>query len=413
MSERRVVITGLGAVSPFGVSADTLWDGLVQGRSGIGTITLFDTSEFDVHFGGECRGFDAAQHLDRKVIKRLDRFAQLALVATKEALQSSGLNMSEVDPYRFAVTFGSGIGGLNELEQQIGRLNAKGPGRVSAFTIPKLMVNAASGNISITLGFKGDCIAISSACASATHAMGQALRVLRSGEVDVVMTGGSEGAVTPLAMSAFSAMKALSTRNSDPTKASRPFDRDRDGFVLSEGSGALVFEELEHAKRRDAHILAEVIGFGGSSDAFHITQPAEDGEGAARAMKAALADAHIAPEDVDYINAHGTSTPLGDLAETIAIKKVFGSAADKVIISSTKSATGHTLGASGGLELIAAVYAIQQSVVPPTINLDNPSDECDLDYCPNTARDHRVKIALSNSFGFGGHNACVLIRRFE
>jgi 3-oxoacyl-[acyl-carrier-protein] synthase II len=325
----------------------------------------------------------------------------------------SGLPFDREDPHRMAVIFGSGIGGLNELEQQFNRLATKGPGKVSAFTIPKLMVNAASGNISITYGAKGTSIAISSACASATNAMGEALRHIRSGEADIVFTGGSEAALTPLAMAAFAAMKALSTRNDEPARASRPFDRDRDGFVLAEGAGALIFEELDHARKRNAPILAEVIGFSATSDADHITQPSENGEGAAKAMSKSLADAGIAPEEVDYINAHGTSTPLGDIAETIAIKGVFGDWAKKLVVSSTKSAVGHSLGASGGLELIAAICAIRNSVVPPTINLDHPGEGCDLDYCPHTARDRKVRVALSNSFGFGGHNACIIVRRFE
>lgn len=403
----------MGAVTPFGLTVDRYWDGLIEGRSGITRISLFDCSEFDVSIGGEIPNFDAEQLLDRRIIKRLDRYAQFALVAFDEAVKQSGLQLDREDPDRLAVVFGSGIGGMNELEQQFARLHTKGPGKVSAFTIPKLMVNAASGNISITYGAKGNSIAISSACASASNAMGEAMRQIRQGDADVIFTGGSEAALTPLAVAAFASMKALSTRNDNPAGASRPFDRDRDGFVLSEGSGALLFEELEHAKRRGAPILAEVIGFASTSDADHITQPSETGEGAAKAMAKALKDAKISAADVDYINAHGTSTPLGDVAETIAIKRVFGDAAKRVVVSSTKSAVGHSLGASGGIELIACINAIRNSVIPPTINLDNPSDGCDLDYCPNTARDRKVRVAMSNSFGFGGHNACLIVRRFE
>ncbi len=413
MADRRVVVTGMGAVTPFGVSVDLYWDGLIGGRSGITPISLFDVTPFDVHIAGEIPSFDAEKHLDRKIIKRSDRFAQFALTACDEAVRMSGLDVRKEDAGRLAVIFGSGIGGLNELEEQFTRLTSKGPSKVSAFTIPKLMVNAASGNISIAYGAKGNSIAISSACASATNAMGEAMRQIRWGEADVVFTGGSEAAVTPLALAAFASMKALSTRNDDPTRASRPFDRDRDGFVLAEGAGALVFEELEHAKRRGATIYAEVIGFASTSDADHITQPSENGEGAAAAMSQAIRDARISPDQVEYINAHGTSTPLGDIAETIAIKRVFGDWAPKMVVSSTKSAIGHSLGASGGLEIIATILAAKNSVAPPTINLDHPGEGCDLDYCPRTARDRKIRVGMSNSFGFGGHNACIVIRRWE
>jgi 3-oxoacyl-[acyl-carrier-protein] synthase II len=403
----------MGAVTPFGVTVDPYWDGLIEGRSGITPISLFDASQFDVRIAGEIPAFTAEKHLDRKIVKRSDRFAQFALTACDEAVRMSGLEVQKEDAWRLAVIFGSGIGGLNELEEQFTRLVTKGPSKVSAFTIPKLMVNAASGNISIAYGARGNSIAISSACASATNAMGEAMRHIRHGQADVVFTGGSEAAVTPLALAAFAAMKALSTRNDDPARASRPFDRDRDGFVLAEGAGALVFEELEHAKRRGAPIFAEVIGFASTSDADHIAQPSESGEGAATAMNLAIQDAKISPDQVDYINAHGTSTPLGDAAETIAIKRVFGDWAKKVVVSSTKSAIGHSLGASGGLEIIATILAAKNSVVPPTINLDHPGDGCDLDYCPKVARDRKIRVGMSNSFGFGGHNACMVIRRWE
>lgn len=410
---RRVVVTGMGAVTPFGVSVDRFWDNLIEGRSGLSRVSLFNTESFSVHIGGEIPNFKPTDYLDPKLVKRLDRYAQFAMVACEEAFKASELDLEREDPHRMAVVFGSGIGGMNELEQQFDRLTRKGPSKVSVFTIPKLMVNAASGNISIAYGAKGNSMAVSSACASATHAMGGAMKLIRADEADVVFTGGSEAALTPLALAAFASMKALSTRNDDPTRASRPFDKDRDGFVLAEGAGAFVFEDLEHARRRGAPILAEVIGFAASSDAEHITQPREDGEGAAVAMRKAVQDAGICTEDVDYINAHGTGTPLGDVAETIAVKEVFGPAAKKLVISSTKSAVGHTLGASGGVELVATIRAIRNSVVPPTINLDAPDERCDLDYCPNTARDWKIKVAMSNSFGFGGHNACILVRRFE
>jgi len=403
----------MGAVTPFGVTVDPYWDGLIEGRSGITPISLFDASPFDVRIAGEISAFDAEKHLDRKIIKRSDRFAQFALTACDEAVRMSGLDVQKEDAERLAVIFGSGIGGLNELEEQFTRLVTKGPSKVSAFTIPKLMVNAASGNISIAYGAKGNSIAISSACASATNAMGEAMRHIRHGQADVVFTGGSEAAVTPLAVAAFAAMKALSTRNDDPARASRPFDRDRDGFVLAEGAGADIFEELEHAKRRGAPIFAEVIGFASTSDADHIAQPSESGEGATAAMSLAIQDARISPDQVDYINAHGTSTPLGDVAETVAIKRVFGNWAKKVVVSSTKSSIGHSLGASGGLEIIATILAAKNSVVPPTINLDHPGDGCDLDYCPKVARDRKIRVGMSNSFGFGGHNACIVIRRWD
>jgi len=413
MADRRVVVTGMGAVTPFGVTVDRYWDGLIEGRSGITAISLFDTSQFDVHIGGEVTAFDAEKHLDRRIIKRLDRYAQFALIACDEAVKASGLDVSREDPARMAVIFGSGIGGLNELEQQFTRLITKGPSKVSAFTIPKLMVNAASGNISIAYGAKGNSLAVSSACASATNAMGEAMQHIRRGVADIVFTGGSEAALTPLALAAFAAMRALSTRNDDPARASRPFDRDRDGFVLAEGAGAVIFEELEHAKRRGATILAEVLGFASTSDADHITQPSENGEGAAAAMRLAIQDAKISPDQVDYINAHGTSTPLGDVAETIAIKRVFGDGARRLVVSSTKSAIGHSLGASGGLEIIATILAAKNSVAPPTVNLEHPGEGCDLDYCPKVARDRKIRVGMSNSFGFGGHNACIVVQRWE
>jgi len=413
MADPRIVVTGMGAVTPYGVTVDSFWDGLVESRSGIAPISLFDASEYDVRIAGECAHFDPNLYLDRKTIKRLDRFSQFALVACREALEESGLDIEREDPARVAVVVGTGIGGLNELEQQHARLMEKGPGKVSAFTIPKLMVNAASGNISIELGVTGLSVAMSSACASASNAIGEALLHIRRGEADVVFAGGSEAAVAPLAVAAFASMKALSTRNDEPERACRPFDRDRDGFVLSEGAGILVLEELEHARKRGAPILAEVIGFGASCDADHITQPSEGGEGAAAAMQAAIRDGGVSADEVDYINAHGTGTPLGDISESIAIKRVFGTWAKKLVVSSTKSAVGHALGASGGIELIATIRSIQHSVVPPTLNLENAGEGCDLDYCPINARDRRVRCALSNSFGFGGHNACVLVRQFS
>ena len=403
----------MGAVTPVGATVDAYWDALVAGRSGISEITRFDPTGFTVRIAGQCNSFDAGDKIDRKVLKRLDRFVQFALVACFEALAMSGLELEREDPYRIATVFGTGIGGINELESQHTRLLEKGPGKVSPFTIPRLMVNAASGNMSILLGTKGESIAVSSACASATNAMGVALDQIRSGKADLVFTGGSEAAVTPLAMAAFATMRALSTRNEDPAAASRPFDRDRDGFVLSEGAGTLIFEELEHARRRGAPIQAEVVGFGSTADAEHITQPSETGEGAAASLRAALQDARMNPDEMDYVNAHGTATPLGDFAETAALKAVFGSHAKKLVVSSTKSAVGHLLGASGAVELIATIRSLQTATITPTLNLDHPDEGCDLDYCPHQARDQQIRVAISNSFGFGGHNACVIVRRWD
>jgi 3-oxoacyl-[acyl-carrier-protein] synthase II len=413
MSKRRVVITGMGVVTPLGCSVDQFWDGLVSARSGIGPLTRFDCTEFDTRFAGECREFDPLKWIDAKLVKRLDRFAQYALAAAIDAMRDSGIDLAKDDPYRVGVITGSGIGGIFELEQQHMRLMEKGPSKISAFTIPKLMVNAASGNISIEFGIRGPSSAVATACASATNAMGDALRCIQRGEADVMITGGSEAAVTRISVAAFNAMHALSTRNDDPVRASRPFDRDRDGFVISEGAGMLIFEEYEHARHRGATIYAEVMGYGMSADGGHITQPDETGASAGMAMHKCLDDAQIGPEGVDYINAHGTSTQLGDIAETRAIKKIFGVHARKLAVSSTKSATGHLLGASGGIELVASVKAIHHQVIPPTINLDNQDPECDLDFVPNTARDSRIRRALSNSFGFGGHNATILIGQLE
>jgi 3-oxoacyl-[acyl-carrier-protein] synthase II len=408
---RRVAVTGLGAVTPLGINVAELWDGLISGRSGIGPVTLFDPAPFDVRFGGECRAFQASKHLDVRQIKRMDRFAQLAFVAAREAVADAGLTGNFGDPTRAGVIMGSGIGGLIEIEEQHRRMLEKGPGRVSAFTIPKMMTNAASGHLSIEYGLQGINTAVSTACASAGNAMADAFNAIRYGTMDVMLTGGSEAGMSPLGLAAFAAMKALSTRNDAPQQASRPFDRDRDGFVLSEGAGVLAFEEYDRAVARGARIYAEVLGVGATGDAGDMVQPDPCGRGAARAMVAALADAHINPDEVDYINAHGTSTPLGDVAETQAIKNVFGAHAKRLAVSSTKSAIGHTLGASGGIEGVACVKALAHNTLPPTINLDNPDEQCDLDYVPKTARDARVRTVLNNSFGFGGHNACTVFRK--
>lgn len=410
MGERRVVITGVGAVTPLGTTAAAFWDAAVAGRSGIRPIQRFDAGEHDVRIGGECLDFKPGEYIDPRQAKRMDRFTQLALASAKMAFADAGLN-GNVDPDRAGVFLGAGIGGIGELEEQHLRLLRKGPGKVSAFTIPKLMANACSGHISIALGLRGINEAVSTACASAGNAMGNAVRAIQHGGMDVMVTGGTEAAVTPLGIAGFAAMKAISTRNDEPERASRPFDRDRDGFVLSEGAGILIFEEYERAKARGANILAEVIGFGTTADASDIVQPDPEGTGAARAMALALRNAKLNPEDINYINAHGTSTPLGDIAEVRAIKVVFGPVAKRVPISSTKSSVGHLLGASGGVEAIATVQALQHNTLPPTINLENPDTECDLDFVPNHARDASVKIAMSNSFGFGGHNVSIVFRK--
>lgn len=410
---RRVVITGLGTVTPLGCDVETLWSALLAGKSGIHELSIMDTSKYKVHFGGDIPDFNVADHVEPKEAKRLDRFTQFAVHAGAQAVQDSGIDWDKTDRARCGVILGSGIGGLNEIEEQIERMLNKGPDRVSPFTVPKMMVNAAGGNISIRYGLKGPNYAVATACASATNAMGDALRSIRGGETDVVITGGTEAAITRMGLAAFQNMKALSTRNDEPHRASRPFDSDRDGFVLAEGAGLLVFEELEHAQARGARIYAEVLGYGTTSDAGHITAPDPEGFGAAAAMRAAIQDSGRAASEIDYINAHGTSTPLGDKAETRAIHSVLGDHVKNVAISSTKSALGHSLGASGGIEAVILCQTIQNSVIAPTINLDTPDPSCDLDYVPNDPREQKVDLAMSNSFGFGGHNACVLFGRFS
>ncbi|MEO1527387.1 MAG: beta-ketoacyl-ACP synthase II [Planctomycetota bacterium] len=412
-NQRRVVITGLGVVTPVALDLATFWQRLVAGESGVHGITLMDTSEYKIHFAGEVSDFSLGDLVEPREVKRLDRFTQFAVHAGHQAIQDSGVNFDDVDRHRCGVILGSGIGGLIEIEQQIERMIHKGPDRVSPFTIPKMMVNAAGGNISITHGLKGPNFAVSTACASATNAMGEALRSIRLSETDLVITGGSEAALTRMGLAAFQNMKALSMRNDEPTKASRPFDAGRDGFVLGEGAGLLVFEELEHAKARGAKIYGEVLGYGTTSDAGHITAPDPEGAGASRAMQEAIDDAGVTPDQIQYVNAHGTSTPLGDKAETKAIKNVFGDAAYQTSVSSTKSMLGHSLGASGGIEAIILCKSIETSTIAPTINYDEPDPECDLDYTPNTAGQREIKVAMSNSFGFGGHNACIVVGKYE
>ena len=409
MSDRRVVITGMGWVTSLGDSVDQGWDKLTRGVSGIGMITRFDTEQYTTKIGGQIAKDWQPSNIEKRELKRVDRFTAYALSATIHAVEDSGLDFEKEDTWRCGSIIGTGIGGIEEFETGSAKLVSKGPERVSPFTIPKLMCNAAAGNVSIRYGLRGPNSAIATACASAAHAIGEAAHSIRHGISDIMVTGGSEAAVTPLGVASFIALKALSKRNDDPTKASRPFDADRDGFVLSEGAGIIILEEYEHAKARGAKVYAEVLGFGQTADGSHITAPDEQGRGAAQAMKIAITDAKKNLEDVEYINAHGTSTGLGDKAETQAVKRLFGDHARKLAVSSTKSMTGHLLGASGGVEAIITAKALQTGILPPTINLDNPDEACDLDYIPHTARSSSAKIAMSNSFGFGGHNVSLVL----
>lgn len=411
MNRRRVVITGLGCVTALSESVDELFTALCEGKSGVSTIESFDTSQYPVHFGGEIKDFNVTKYIDRREAKRMDRFTQFAVAAAMQAVADSGLDLEKEDPYRVAAIVGTGIGGIKEIEEQHVRLIEKGPGKVSPFCVPRLMANAASGNIAIQFKLRGPCFAVSSACASGNHTIGEAFWNIASGRSDMAVTGGSEAALTPIGLGSFCAARSLSLRNDAPPLASRPFDRDRDGFVLTEGAGLLILEEYEHAKKRGAKIYAELLGYAATDDGYHITAPLPDGAGAAMAMKLAIEDAKITPQDVGYINAHGTSTELNDIGESKAIKTVFGDYAYKVPVSSTKSCLGHMLGATAAIELIAAIKAINHSVIPPTINLDNPDERCDvkMDYVPNQARETKVDIAISNSFGFGGHNACLVV----
>ncbi len=407
---RRVVITGMGTVNPLACDLASYWDGLIAGRSGIGLIELIDTKDFKVKFGGEVKNWNPEKWFDSKACRRMDRFSQFAMVASLEALKHSGLDISREDPTRIGTIIGSGIGGLNEYEEQHTKfLQGGGPRGVSPFVIPKMMPNAAAGNVSIHFGLAGPSRAVSTACASAGDAIADALRSIRRDDADVFLTGGSEAAITYMGLGGFISARALSSRNDNPPLASRPFDKNRDGFVLSEGAGILVVEELEHAKKRGARIYAELLGAGATSDAYNITAPHPEGAGATRAMQLALKDAGVNPTGIDYINAPGTSTGRGDAAETLAVKKVFGDHARKVAISSTKSMIGHLLGASGGVELIATVMSIANGVAHPTINLDTPDPACDLDYVPKSARKMQIRCALSNSFGFGGHNSSLVV----
>jgi 3-oxoacyl-[acyl-carrier-protein] synthase II len=410
MSRRRVVITGLGCVTALAESPDELFSVLCEGKSGVSSIESFDTTSYPVKFGGEIRNFDVTKYAEYREGRRMDRFTQFAVAAASQAVNDSGLDFSKEDVLRVGSIVGTGIGGIKEIEDQHKKLLEKGP-RISPFCVPKLMGNAASGNIAIRYGLRGPNICVVSACASGSHAIGEAFCNIVAGRSDIMIAGGSEAALTPIGLASFCAARSLSTRNDDPTAASRPFDKDRDGFVLSEGAGVLILEEYEHAKKRGANIYAELLGYSATDDGYHLTAPLPDGTGAAMAMKLALTDAGIEPQKVDYINAHGTGTELNDVTESAAIKSVFGKHAYKLLISSTKSSLGHLLGASGAVELIVCVKALKESAIPPTINLENQDERCDLkiDYVPLQARQAKVKIALSNSFGFGGHNACLVV----
>jgi 3-oxoacyl-[acyl-carrier-protein] synthase II len=409
---RRVVITGMGTVNSLNFDLRGFWRDLCAGKSGIGKLDLFDTSAFKVHFGGQIQNFEPEKFLDSKTARRLDRFSQFAIIAALATVKDSGIDFAKEDPYRCGAIIGTGIGGLSEYEEQHTKYLKNlenGPRGISPFVIPRMMPNAAPGNISIHFGLCGPNTAVGTACASGSNAISDALRTIQRDEVDVMITGGSEAAITHMGLGGFISARALSLRNDDPQAASRPFDKDRDGFVLSEGCGLVVLEELEHARRRGAAIYAELLGAASTADAYNITAPHPDGNGAIRAMQLALKDARLNLEDIQYINAHGTSTPLGDVAETTAVKKLFGHRARKLAISSTKSMLGHTLGASGGIELIVCALTIKHGVIHPTINYDTPDPACDLDYVPNTARETRVRNAISNSFGFGGHNCCLVV----
>jgi len=413
MKDRRVVITGLGVITPVGNDIDTFWSNLKNGVSGIERVQAFDTTGYDCQIGGEIRNFDPKDFFKNpKDARRTDRFSQLAMAAAKMAMADCGVDMEKVDPTRFGAIVSSGIGGLKTMEDQHTVLITKGPSRVSVFTIPMLISNMASGLISMEYGLQGPNLCIVTACATSNNAIGESWRMIKFGDADIFLAGGSEASIIPIGLAGFSAMKALSTRNNEPEKASRPWDRDRDGFVMGEGAGVVVVEELEHAKARGAKIYCELTGYGLSADAHHMTAPPPDGEGAARAMKIALDHAKTRPDQVDYVNAHATSTGLGDVCETRAIKTVFGDQAYKVSISSTKSMTGHLLGGAGAVEMAACALALRDSVIPPTINLENADGECDLDYTPNVAKEKKLRVVLNNSFGFGGHNATLVAAEF-
>lgn len=409
---KRVVVTGLGIVTPLGTGVQKTWAAILKGESGIGTITTFDVSEYPCQIAGEVKDFDPLDYIEKKDVKRMDRFTQFALASATMAVEESGFPITEDNVHRIGCLIGAGFGGLPTIERNHAALLRSGPGRVSPFFVPMLIANMAAGQVCIRFGLRGPNSCVATACAAGTHAIGDAYRIIQRGEADVMLTGGCEAAITPLSLAGFSTMRALSTRNDAPQQASRPFDKERDGFVMGEGAGILVLEELQQARQRGATIYAEVVGYGMSADAHHMTQPDPDARGVAQCMHNALHDAGMAPQEVDYINAHGTSTPYNDKHETLGIKKVFGEHASRLAVSSTKSMIGHLLGGAGGVEGVFTTLAIAQDVIPPTMNWETPDEECDLDYVPNTARFTPVTVAMSNSFGFGGTNACVIFKRY-
>jgi 3-oxoacyl-[acyl-carrier-protein] synthase II len=413
MNMRRVVVTGIGIISPVGTGKEEYFQSLKEGKCGVDIITKFDTEGFDTKIAAEVKDFDPSLYIDKKECRRMDRFTQFAIAASKMAMADSKLKDELINNNRFGVCVGSGIGGMETMEAQYNILREKGPGRVSPFMIPMMISNIAAGNISIALNAKGPNTTIVTACASSTNAIGEAYKIIQRGDADIMVTGGTEASITPLSLAGFCSMKALSTRNDDPKTASRPFDKDRDGFVMGEGAGMLIIEDLEHAVNRGAQIYGEVVGYGASGDAYHITAPAPDADGAYRAMLMAVEDAGIKPCDIDYINAHGTSTGLNDKLETLAIKRLLAEDASKVAVSSTKSMMGHLLGAAGAVEAIACLMAIDEGVIPPTINYTTPDEECDLDYVPNKARNKEIQYAMSNSLGFGGHNASIILKKYK
>ena len=413
MAKRRVVVTGTGLVTPLGTGTDKSWQNICAGKSGVSHITRFDVSDYGAKIGAEVKDFNPVDFIEPKLAKHLDPFVQYAVAAAGMSMEKAGLTIDESNANRVGVFTGNGIGGLTSIEKTHRTLLEKGPRRVTPFFIPMAISNMSAGQVSIVYGAKGPNLSVTTACAAGTHAVGEAFRSISRGDCEVAITGGSEATICPLAVSGFNSMKALSHRNDEPEKASRPFDRDRDGFVISEGAGMMILEELEYARARGANILAEVVGFGLSGDGYHMAAPPEDGNGAVRCMQMALQDAGLAPEGIDYINAHGTSTPLNDVVETKAIKAVFGEHAYKLAISSTKSMTGHMLGGAGGIESVFLALSIADQIIPPTINLENPDPQCDLDYVPNTARKTSIRAAISNSFGFGGTNAVLVMQRYE
>ena len=409
--KRRVVVTGLGIISPIGCAVDIFWDNLIKGKSGIGPLTHFDAAQYESRIAGEVKDFAPHPFISPKDSRRMERFVQFGVTAAKNAIDDSGLNVSKEDPYRIGVLVGSGIGSLRIIEEQHRVILEKGPSRITPFLIPMLIVNMAAGHISIMIGVKGPNLCTTTACASGSHAIGEAMRIVQYGDADVMIAGGTESCISALGVGGFCALRALSTRNNEPERASRPFDKERDGFVMAEGCGIVILEELEHAKKRNARIYSEIAGYGMTGDAHHMTAPDPEGEGAARCMANALKDANLKPEEISYINAHGTSTPLNDKIESLAIKKVFGNFAKKVAVSSTKSMLGHQLGAAGAVEFVICCLSIEKSIIPPTINYENPDPDCDLDYVPNKARHTKVNTCLSNSLGFGGHNATLCVKK--